>query len=71
MSWVIPEKYIVIYKGLWFLEMKELLFKSHHLASKDFRGSYVRRMTATTAAITLAFLFVEMLCYVLERLHSS
>ena len=31
----------------------------------------VRRMTAATAAITLACLFVEMLCYVLGRLHSS
>ena len=28
-------------------------------------------MTAATAAITLARLFVEMLCYVLGRLHSS
>ena len=39
--------------------------------TKDLRGTYVRRMTAATAAITLAFLFVEMLCYVLGRLHSS
>ena len=31
----------------------------------------VRHMTAATAAITLACLFVEMLCYVLGRLHSS
>ena len=31
----------------------------------------VRRMTAATAAITLACLLIEMLCYVLERLHSS
>ena len=31
----------------------------------------VRRMTAATAAINLACLFVEMLCYVLRRLHSS
>ena len=31
----------------------------------------VRRMTAATAAVTLAFLFVEMLCYVLGRLDSS
>ena len=35
---------------------------------KDFRATLVRRVTA---AITLAFLFVEMLCYVLGRLHSS
>ena len=35
---------------------------------KDFRAALVRRLTA---AITLAFLFVEMLCYVLGRLHSS
>ena len=32
---------------------------------KDFQATVVRRMTAATAAITLAFLFVEMLCYVL------
>ena len=41
---------------------------------KDFRAfevALVRRMTAATAAITLACLFVEMLCYVLGRLHSS
>ena len=31
----------------------------------------VRRLTAVTAAITLARLFVEMLCYVLGRLYSS
>ena len=42
--------------------------------SKDFRASglgQVRRLTAATAAITLARLFVEMLCYVLGRLHSN
>ena len=41
--------------------------------TKDFRASglgQVRRLTAATAAITLARLFVEMLCYVLGRLHS-
>ena len=38
---------------------------------KDFRATLVRRVTAETAAITLAFLFVEMLCYVLGRLHSK
>jgi hypothetical protein len=31
----------------------------------------VRRLTAVTAAITLARLFVEMLCYILGRLNSS
>ena len=31
----------------------------------------VRRATAATATITLARLFVEMMCYVLRRLHSS
>ena len=31
----------------------------------------VRRMTAATAAVTLAGLFTEWLCYVLGRLHSS
>ena len=41
------------------------------MVPKGLRGTYVRRMTAATAAITLAFLFVEMLCYVLGRLHSS
>ena len=38
--------------------------------TKDFRAALVRHLTAATAAIT-AFLFVEMLCYVLGRLHSS
>ena len=44
---------------------------------KDFRAfgvALVRSMTAVTsatAAITLARLFVEMLCYVLGRLYSS
>ena len=44
------------------------------LSTKDFRASglgQVRCLTAATAAITLAHLFVEMLCYVLGRLHSS
>ena len=44
------------------------------LGTKDFRASglgQVRRLTAATAAITLARLFLEMLCYVLGRLHSS
>ena len=31
----------------------------------------IRRMTAATAAVTLACLFTEWLCYVLGRLHSS
>ena len=31
----------------------------------------VRHMTAATAAITLACLIVEILCYLLGRLHSS
>ena len=38
------------------------------MAVKDFRASWlgqVRRLTAATAAITLARLFIEMLCYVL------
>jgi hypothetical protein len=39
--------------------------------AKDIRAALVRHLTAATAAITLAFLFVEMLCYVLGRLHSS
>ena len=42
---------------------------------KDFRASGLgqdRHLTAATAAIILACLFVEMLCYVLgRRLHSS
>ena len=41
---------------------------------KDFRATQVRCLTAATtatAAVTLAFLFVDMLCYVLGRLHSS
>ena len=41
---------------------------------KDFQASglvQVRRLTAATAAITLACLYLEMLSYVLGRLHSS
>ena len=38
---------------------------------KTFQLAQVRHVTAATAAITLACLFVEMLCYVLGRLHSS
>ena len=41
---------------------------------KDFRASglgQVRRLTAATAAITPARLFVETLCYILGRLYSS
>ena len=38
---------------------------------KDFRVALVRCMTAATAAISLVFLFVEMLCNLLERFHSS
>ena len=42
--------------------------------TKDFLVSglgQVRRLTVATAAVTLAHLIVEMLCYVLGRLHSS
>ena len=50
--------------------------------AKDFRGresflwtfvvALVRRMTAAaTAAVTIACLFTEWLCYVMGRLHSS
>ena len=49
-------------------------YKVNIASTKDFRASgldQVRRLTAATAAITLARLFVGMLCYVLERLHSS
>ena len=41
---------------------------------KDIRASglaQVRCLTTATAAFTLACLFVEMLCYVLGRIHSS
>ena len=41
---------------------------------KDFRAfgvALVRRMTAATAAVSLACLFTEWLCYVLGRLYSS
>ena len=41
------------------------------IRGKDFQATQVRCLTAATAAVTLAFLFVEMLCYVLGRLHSS
>ena len=51
-----------------------ILSKKYGVCSKDFRVSglgQVRRLTAATAAVTLAHLIVEMLCYVLGRLHSS
>ena len=54
------------------LQLKTLLPCILHLTPaidrgnpKDFQATLVRRVTAATAAITLAFLFVEMLCYVL------
>ena len=40
-------------------------------SSKNFWATQVRCLTAATATVTLVFLFVEMLCYVLGRLHSS
>ena len=40
-------------------------------AIKDIQAVLVRHVTAATAAITLAFMFGEILCYVLGRLHSS
>jgi hypothetical protein len=56
-----------------FLSQKiiELIIHVYTVRAKDFRATLVRRLTAATAAITLAFLFVEMLCYVLGRLHSN
>ena len=39
--------------------------------SKNFWATQVRCLTAATATVTLVFLFVEMLCYVLGRLYSS
>ena len=44
------------------------------LPLKDFRAfevADIRRMTAATAAATLACLFTEWLCYVMGRLHFS
>ena len=55
----------IVCKGIFWLETVEI---------KDFRAFGVadkRRMTAATAAFTLAHLFTEWLCYVLGRLHSS
>ena len=53
----------------------KLLIAQNAIEDKDFRASglgQVRHLTAATAAITIACLFVEMLCYVLgRRLHSS
>ena len=40
-------------------------FAPDTLHSKDFRATQVRCLTAATAAVALAFLLVEMLCYVL------
>jgi hypothetical protein len=48
-----------------------LSYNNLSVATKDFRATQVRCLTAATAAVTLAFLFVEMLCYVMGRLHSS
>ena len=48
-----------------------LSIQNHTTYTKEFRATNVRRLTAATAAITLARLFVEMLCYVLGRLHSN
>ena len=45
----------------------------HNLTCNDFQAfgvALVKSMTAATAAITLACLFIEMPCYVLGRLHS-
>ena len=42
----------------------------HNLTCNDFQAfgvALVRRMTAATAAITLACLFIEMLCYVFGK----
>ena len=53
------------------------LLRGNRVSIKDFRASglgqvrHLTAATAATAAITLACLFVEMLCYVLGRLHSS
>ena len=57
---------VVYHSGTW-TENKEIYIAS----TKDVRATQVRCLTAATAAVTLAFLFVEMLCYVLGRLHSS
>ena len=43
---------------------------AYSVPTKVFQGfglGQIRRLTAATAAITLACLFVEMLCYVLGR----
>ena len=49
--------------------------KIYCLTYKDVQVAFgpadIRRMTAATAAVTLACLFTEMLFYVLGRLHSS
>ena len=57
-------------RQFWYLDLYRVLSSlCGHM--KDFLATQVRCLTATTAAVTVAFLFVEMLCYVLGRLHSS
>ena len=77
-SWNCPKTDPITEMGVahtvWLCMMKGILKFLEALRTKDFRASglgQVRRLTAATAAITLACLFVEMLCYVLGRLHSS
>ena len=61
---------------IWFCPVKSYrkffdIFDFFPLSTTDIRATLVRLLTDATAAITLAFLFVEMMCYVLGSLHSS
>ena len=61
---------------IWFCPVKSYrkffdIFDFLTLSTTDIRATLVRLLTDATAAITLAFLFVEMMCYVLGSLHSS
>ena len=61
-----PSNYLLI--------SKFYAFSVNRLYIKGFPAfwvSLVRRLTAATAAVTLASLFTEQLCYVLGSLHSS
>ena len=64
-----PRK-IVVRWSIYFI-LSDIIYR---LDNKDFQASglgWVRSLTAATAANTLAPLFLEMLCYVLGRFHSS
>ena len=69
MLWLTLERLIIFRKSL-FSQYVEADLNKKGPKTKDFRGALVRRLTAATTGITIAFLFIDMLCYVLRRLES-